>query len=177
MKWKWLAVGIILLFVGTTVIPSTAQKIEKSSYLSENRIVTSQFQTLQQTKNNNDTVTITIGSGQYDQQTRTMRGIIGFSYTIENRGENEVWYHESGVVYTMFPPRYFANRNRTGNVPPQWLAGAWSAPLLTRHPFMTITVRVTVNTSTNLTLERSAIELFSCFFIGWTGPESVIGPS
>ena len=31
MKRKWLAVGIILLFIGTTIIPTAAQKIEKSS--------------------------------------------------------------------------------------------------------------------------------------------------
>ena len=31
MKRKWLAVGIILLFIGTGIIPSTAQDIEKSS--------------------------------------------------------------------------------------------------------------------------------------------------
>jgi parallel beta-helix repeat protein len=31
MKRKWLAVGIILLFVGTSIIPATAQNIEKQS--------------------------------------------------------------------------------------------------------------------------------------------------
>jgi pectin methylesterase-like acyl-CoA thioesterase len=30
MKRKWLAVGIILLFIGTCIIPSTAQDLEKS---------------------------------------------------------------------------------------------------------------------------------------------------
>ena len=31
MKRKWLAVGIILLFIGTAIIPSSGQNIEKSS--------------------------------------------------------------------------------------------------------------------------------------------------
>jgi len=33
MKRKWLAVGIILLFIGTCIIPAIAQNIEKSSLL------------------------------------------------------------------------------------------------------------------------------------------------
>ena len=31
MKWKWLAVGITLLFVGTAIIPSNGQQVEKTS--------------------------------------------------------------------------------------------------------------------------------------------------
>ena len=137
----------------------------------------SQYEILQPINDANGTVTITMKSGQFDTKTRTIKGIFGYTVYIENWGTKEVWYNSTATQRTMFSHQYY-HTNVSGNVPPKLGSYDGNIPVLYLHPLMTITVQVTVtNTSTNLTLERSGIELFSSFFIWLTGPESVTGPS
>jgi len=184
---KGLAVGIILLFIGTNVIPSTAHIIEKPSlpasrdnWLYVGGSGPGNYTLIQDVIDNasdNNTVTITLKSGQYDMNTSTFRGILGYTFLIENRGTKEIWCDVIADHYAFFSHQHIAYSKISSNLWPQWAWFVGTIPVLYLHPLMTITVRVTTNTSTNLTLERSGIELFSSFFIGWTGPESVTGPS
>ncbi len=163
--------GVLLVFGLMT--PITAEQIRPTTALYQG----SQYQILQPTKDNNDTVTIIIKSGQFDMDTQTIRGILGYTFLIENRGTKEIWCDVIADQYAFFSHQHLAYTKISSNIWPQWAWFVSTIPVLYLHPLMTMTVRVTTNTSTNLTLERSGIELFSSFFIGWTGPESVTGPS
>jgi len=163
---------VVLLVLGL-MTPITAKQIRPTTTPYQG----SQYQILQPTKDNNDTVTITLKSGQFDMDTQTIRGILGYTVLIENRGTKEIWCDVIADQYAFFSHQHLAYSKISSNLYPQWAWFTGNIPVLYLHPLMTITVRVTTNTSTNLTLERSGIELFSSFFVGWTGPESVTGPS
>jgi hypothetical protein len=163
--------GVLLVFGLMT--PITAEQIYPTTALYQGSL----YQILQPTKDNNDTVTIIIKSGLFDMETQKIRGILGYTVYIENRGTKELWFNSSAVQYTLFSHQHIETFICAANVFPGWGYHYSRISILYLRPFMTITVRATVNTSTNLTLERSSIELFSSFFIGWTGTESVTGPS
>lgn len=123
------------------------------------------------------TVTITIKSGYHINNQQQIKGIVGHTIFISNSGTKNLSVNSTTVYYSMFSHKIFGYYNTSGFLPPKLGYSFSDILFLTLHPLFRITVRATVDSSTNLTLERQGFVLFSAFVIFTTGPSSVTGPS
>lgn len=123
-------------------------------------------------------LTLTSGKFRYDQDhnKRLFGGFIGYLMVVENNGNTTIQMNWTAYAFGIFTHKVTRDiRGSTGGIGP---LGWWERTIpLSWHPIQKITVKVWLNTSTNLTIERSGLLLFSIFCIWLTGPESVTGPS
>ncbi len=120
----------------------------------------------------NGTVTLEIRRG-FNEQGFLSR--IGYSTTVDNTlGTKTVNY---SINITFYYRSHTVSSLEFGENPP--LLGSTSSylnPPLPVLPFR-ISIVITTNTSTNLSLSRSGIMLFNCFVVFTSGQETVTGPS
>lgn len=181
---KFFLLVIILTLFGTSITFSSARisldrslisdPIKDLSYVFEN---TNNYYSIVQNLNNNfcdnNTVTIRLKSGMIDKKTGEIKGIVGHTICIENNGKKKIWFNSSEISCTLFN-KTIGYCNWTGGVLPNQTLCISQFSLFSLHPIMFTNFKISVTyTNTSLVLERSAVQLFTCFYICWTGPESV----